>query len=64
MDDIKVMYRWDKLSEKIMKHHGGIPGVIKFFEEGARTPSDDSLIIFFDGEEQLGGFEPGEERIR
>lgn len=29
----------------------------KWLEEGARTSDDDSAIIFFDGDDQLGGFD-------
>lgn len=66
MKSIFAVWVWKdpfKNMKKFLKEEGGAE---KWLKEGARTSDDDAAIIFFDGDDQLGGFynDPPEDGFR
>ena len=66
MKSIYAVWVWKDPFKKMKKFVKGAGGAEKWLKEGARTSEDDSAVIFFDGDDQLGGFynDPPEDGCR
>lgn len=63
---VRFMYQWDAIPGKMLQKRGGVEGVVDFFKKGAEVGDGDETeagLIFFNGDTQLGGFEPGKDHF-
>jgi len=58
----EVTFIWNDISD-VMEAYGGREKLLEWFKEGADDPEEGSVFVFFDGDDRLAGFEPGNDEV-